>query len=295
MTTVGYGDKAPKSIAARIFSIIWIIVGITTFSIVTAMLTSEIFRANSIDPPRLRMVDARVGVVRDHMYEAILISNHGGILVEVERENITDGIHKLVALLHLSDIDGFVLDGYELMLFFHQYKEHPVYKDDIQYIRSHTLVTEVEHIDQLSYGVLVKDEEDYQFLSGFVLSNRDVIDSCTSLYLNNYSRKVQVKQYQKETSMFSVEGALFWPSFVACAIFIFLIFVCGATYELRKKSDGHQLRTSLVKTTKEKKRMKKTKRNCFRLRYRRKAMALCSTDNDEPLKPPSASDVVAKV
>ena len=67
MTTVGYGDKAPRSIPARLFSIIWIIVGITTFSIVTAMLTTEIFKVNTIPPPRAQMVDARVGVVQDHM------------------------------------------------------------------------------------------------------------------------------------------------------------------------------------------------------------------------------------
>ena len=288
MTTVGYGDKAPKSIAARLFSIIWIIVGITTFSIVTAMLTSEIFRANTIDPPRERMVDARVGVVREHIYEAILISNHGGILVEVDRKNITDGIHKLVSMLHESDIDGFVLDGYELMLFFDRYKDHPVYKDDINYIRSHTSVTEVKHFDQLSYGVLVRDEEDYQFLSGFVLSNRDVIDSCTSLYLNNYSRKVQVKQYQKEASMFSVQGALFWPSFVACAVFIFVILVCGVTYEIRKKSEGRVFRKSQLKVAEKR---NKKRRKFFKLRYRKKALSLCSVDKEDPL----VTDVFGKV
>ena len=64
-------------------------------------------------------------------------------MVEVERDNITDGIHKLVNLLHSSEIDGFVLDGYELMMFFHLYKDDPVYKQDINYIRRHALVTEV--------------------------------------------------------------------------------------------------------------------------------------------------------
>ena len=75
-----------------------------------------------------------------------MISSHGGILVEVERENVTDGIHKLVALLHLSDIDGFMLDGYELMMFIDLFKDDPVYKHDINYIKKHTLVIEVRYV-----------------------------------------------------------------------------------------------------------------------------------------------------
>merc|ERR1711962_1046511 len=63
MTTVGYGDKAPKSFPARLFSVIWIIVGIISFSLVTAMLTSEITAANQDPPPS--MEDARIGLVRE--------------------------------------------------------------------------------------------------------------------------------------------------------------------------------------------------------------------------------------
>ncbi|CAH3167221.1 unnamed protein product, partial [Porites lobata] len=40
MTTVGYGDKTPKSLPARIYSAVWIIVGMIILSIFTAEVTS---------------------------------------------------------------------------------------------------------------------------------------------------------------------------------------------------------------------------------------------------------------
>ena len=75
MSTVGYGDKAPKSIQARIFAIIWIVIGITTFSLITATLTSVIVAINSSPPPT--MEDANVGVIQHHLYESMLIANQG--------------------------------------------------------------------------------------------------------------------------------------------------------------------------------------------------------------------------
>ena len=42
MTTVGYGDKSPKSFPARMFAIFWIIIGITVTSIYIASLASQV-------------------------------------------------------------------------------------------------------------------------------------------------------------------------------------------------------------------------------------------------------------
>ncbi|KAM7434966.1 hypothetical protein ABFA07_015015 [Porites harrisoni] len=42
MTTVGYGDRAPKSFLARIFCILWILVGIIIIAIFTAIVTASL-------------------------------------------------------------------------------------------------------------------------------------------------------------------------------------------------------------------------------------------------------------
>ena len=39
---IRYGDKAPKSVAARVFSVVWILVGIINIALITANITSTL-------------------------------------------------------------------------------------------------------------------------------------------------------------------------------------------------------------------------------------------------------------
>ena len=79
------------------------------------MLTSEISTANSLPPPK--MADANVGVLRHHLYEAILIAHQGGILVDIDPVNVTDGIHELINMMnnkvqHFRGPHGASLQGF---------------------------------------------------------------------------------------------------------------------------------------------------------------------------------------
>ncbi|XP_074639790.1 uncharacterized protein LOC141897994 isoform X2 [Acropora palmata] len=42
MTTVGYGDTAPRSVQARLYSILWMLLGMVAFSVLTANFTSSL-------------------------------------------------------------------------------------------------------------------------------------------------------------------------------------------------------------------------------------------------------------
>lgn len=42
MTTVGYGDTSPKSVPARLYSILWMLLGMVAFSVLTANFTSSL-------------------------------------------------------------------------------------------------------------------------------------------------------------------------------------------------------------------------------------------------------------
>ena len=45
MTTVGFGDKVPRSNIGRLYAVFWILLGISLCSMFTATLTSEIIHA----------------------------------------------------------------------------------------------------------------------------------------------------------------------------------------------------------------------------------------------------------
>ena len=239
MTTVGYGDKIPRSIPARLFSIIWILIGITTFSIITAMLSAEITKANSPDPPKL--AGARVGALRHRTYDAALIAGHGGILVDVEPINKTYGVTKLIHMLQGKEIDGFVLDRYSFVLFYHYLSNLTGHEDDISFIKKETIRTEKTYMgDRLAYGILVRNMDDYQYLADFVKDNREVFNTCNLLYINNMSGSVKFKTIKN--ALFATSGGFFWPSFIIVTTIIGVICCFGAIYELyRRKFAAHEV------------------------------------------------------
>lgn len=55
MTTVGYGDKTPRSIPGRLFAVVWILMGITLFGILTGLLTSAIQGSIIVFLPHLKL------------------------------------------------------------------------------------------------------------------------------------------------------------------------------------------------------------------------------------------------
>jgi len=97
MTTVGYGDRVPKSLPARLFAMFWIVFGISILSVFTAMLSAQITLANYPSPPEI--ANAQVGALKHRAYDASVIARYGGLMREVEEENTTMSILKLVRML----------------------------------------------------------------------------------------------------------------------------------------------------------------------------------------------------
>ena len=52
MTTVGYGDKTPRSVAGRMFSVLWILAGIIVFNTLAGEITSVNKLQSSIHAPQ---------------------------------------------------------------------------------------------------------------------------------------------------------------------------------------------------------------------------------------------------
>ena len=157
-------------------------------------------------------------------------------MVTTDPANVLDGIHELVEMLSNSSIDGFVLDHYELVLFFEYFQNDATYRHDVQYIKEKTILTQIQKEESYCYGILVKLEEDFQFLADFLSSNSDVLNTCTRLFL---TRSIHKWVNHEKDALFSSKGEMFWQSFVACALLIMICLSFGGVYELRRKIVGH--------------------------------------------------------
>ena len=167
------------------------------------------------------------------MYETIMVANQGGIVVPVQRGNFSTAIGKLITLLSRNEIDAFVVDKYEMMLYYHEYEGNPKY-DDVSLMLEQTSLTELTQRGDFSYGMLLKEAEDYNFFKEFVSSNRDIINSCNNLLFRKATRDLR-KRYPKY-SIFTTEGEIFWPTFLSCAVMVTVIFVCGLAHELKRRT-----------------------------------------------------------
>ncbi|XP_065060053.1 uncharacterized protein LOC135687428 [Rhopilema esculentum] len=167
MTTVGYGDKTPKSLVARFFGIVWITVGISLCGVFTASLTTGM--TQSFIDEDLYLSDKRVGVLNKTNYEMNIAMREGakvtGFSSYIELKN---------ALIN-GQIDGILMDSLIL--------KH--YAEDLEnsitnfYSRSNVLEN-----SPTSYGILfaydhVSNHTNAMwasFLSGFFDENRDNLD-----------------------------------------------------------------------------------------------------------------------
>lgn len=176
------------------------------------------------------------GSLPHRLYDAILIAQHGGIRTESKTTNsTTSAIHQLIQMLRSKEIDGFVLDRYTLIVVI-DYLD----KQDADFLRSKTIRTEISYIgNKLSYGMLVKNVEDYDFFADFVIDNLNVINTCSNIVINEGSRRIRVNDV--ENPLFSINGGVFWPSFTIVSCLIIVMCMYGAVYEiLRRRVYRHE-------------------------------------------------------
>lgn len=104
MTTVGYGDKAPKSVLARIFSVIWIQFSLIIMAVFTANVTSALTALSlHLEPTSLDAVDVAVlsnGTEYQHALE------------ENARPKVFNSINDAIEALESKQVNGMLLDRY---------------------------------------------------------------------------------------------------------------------------------------------------------------------------------------
>ena len=181
MTTVGYGDKAPKSRAGKIFSVFWILAGITICSMFTASLTNEIGKTS--EPVNHQISGEIVGGLKHRLLDAAIIAEQGGIIQEIESDNITAGIKELIKMLHQGNITGFLVDS-QTYYYFYTIMENENNVDE-QFQPSTMIRTEKMYGgEKLSFGALMKNKNHFEYFKNYFSDNKLQLKSCYHFRLN---------------------------------------------------------------------------------------------------------------
>ena len=246
MTTVGYGDKTPKSILARFFSIIWILTGIVVFGIFTGELTGRIIKVNS--PPPADMKDGLVGALRYRDYEVYVISQHGGnVTWNQDVTNFTYDLLQLITKLEERKIDGFLLDKWTLFYATYLLEDISDNIEDVHLINTitfflkNTIRAEKSYEgEKVAYGILVKHMDDYEHFKDFIRYSRlrnELGGALLSNIIRKYIKEEKIGTFYSTTTdkLFSPSEHYFVYSITAISAMIGIIVLFGISYELKRK------------------------------------------------------------
>lgn len=191
MTTVGYGDKLPRTVLGRIYAVIWILLGITMFGLLTGLLTNAIMNVDKPADKELR--NAKVGVLKFRLHDATLVEMEDGIVVESDGVNFYDDLISLLSKLRAEKVDGFILDKLtywtvisEIIPYFKKNnytikqssKDSNVIKENSRFFLNNvTTAVKKYKGEKQSYGVLTRNKAVYTYFRDVMADNSFVIQT----------------------------------------------------------------------------------------------------------------------
>ncbi|XP_066913633.1 uncharacterized protein [Clytia hemisphaerica] len=217
MTTVGYGDKAPKSLSGRIFSVIWILAGITICSMLTASLTSVVTDAADSTPKTLESGD-KVGVLNHRMFEVSLAIEKGAIPVKFD--SVDDMLKEMKKPTEEIGIAGILVDPYLRSL-------------DPNRWTSFQKSTVVWQSSSVSYGALFSSDADQNFFGEAIKDNRLAMKSC--LMYSGLMLASDLTSEDSSNGLLSFENELFIPFLAVCLGVVLFVCILGTGHECMNK------------------------------------------------------------
>ena len=232
MTTVGYGDKSPKFFISRLWSIIWILVGITICSIFTASLTNEITSASNAPDPTMH--GKTIGVLKYRTFDAYFVAKHGGRIKETKGLSEDENIREIKKMLSSGSVDGIFMDKYTYMHAYAKLKNSNPSSPAGEFFLKETYRTKVTFEGEtMAYGILVREEEDYNFFEEYIWNNQIVYETCALLHLNEEDGRAEDVH-----DIFSTEDkdGLFFGFLYVCVGIIAGILLVGSVFEIIRTS-----------------------------------------------------------
>ena len=196
MTTVGYGDRIPRTLIGRLYAVFWIMMGITIISVFTGTLTSEIINANQ--PQDTDLSGKKVGTLRYRLHDIALVAQHGGILYQGRIDKTLKGIGELIEMLENKTIDGFILDRNTYYYYYKRAEEARNIRMTLKMRSLGVLKTVKTHKEKgFTCGIMFKYVDDYNFFKSYFQNNHMYLQSCNSLRMNTE------KQFTPQSNLFA--------------------------------------------------------------------------------------------
>ncbi|EDO38516.1 predicted protein [Nematostella vectensis] len=223
MTTVGYGDRCPKSIQGRAFAVIWILVGICIISIFTATLTTSLTTI-SLDN-KISLPGSKVAALV-HSIDAITGFQ---AQADVKRFHTFEGVR---AAMDNDEVVGALLDSYMIA-------KHKKSLPDAKY-----KVQEVIHQESLEYGAHVNDSGLSQCLTNFRYSKESMLYEIVEILLEKplASGVREGSGTSDNDKLFDPDGEMFSRTLYVCFGVVGLCLLAGFTYELYRYKGGCRFR-----------------------------------------------------
>ena len=233
------GDKTPRSKTARLFSVVWIIVGIVVLGIITGNLTSTIVSSNS--PPPMKMAGKKVGTLRFRDLDNYGVTSRGGYYVRNEyATDFKSDIKGLLTMLRKDAIDGLLLDVWTLWSLTKVFQDSPWVLDltdeERTFFLNETLRTRKE-FENKSYGILIRNKDDYDYFKDFILdlNLRSLIFFTGQWVKTRGTMGGKFYSSEGQNILFAHEEQYFQYTIMAMAGFVAFVTVFGIFYELRRK------------------------------------------------------------
>ncbi|XP_073230546.1 uncharacterized protein [Porites lutea] len=220
MTTVGYGDRAPRSVLARTFAFIWVLIGLVIISIFTATVTTSLTAISLSN--EIKLYGSDVVALKNTEEQRLGVRNNA----KVTEKNVVEELKNAVTDVQ-SKITGALLDSY-VAGYWANNGENPVLKDN-----------------NLRVGTVL----DHQFAYGFVITGllqNDATEKCMRKKLNSMETEItEIIQksaqtmedpeasaaVEKTNNLFDAESPMFKKAIYTCIGLVGLLTICGLIWE----------------------------------------------------------------
>ena len=182
------------------------------------------------------LTSRKVGILKGRIYDASVVTKGGGYVVVNKQDDLMPGIFELIDKLREDEIFGFVADKYT---YIHLVQEmHKLRKSDqnsqnayAEFFLEGTHLQEIKRSgENLGYGMLMKNNDDYEYLKHFISDNRPIIQTCKELKMQN----MEPPHHDENAThnIFNPNSGLFMRALLFALMIIGGIFLLGLFYEI---------------------------------------------------------------